>query len=93
MGTETTIEYMDVVSTSYCAYTSKANLDVPDAKQTLRATYQCKSRDDAGFNNQANFVWVNEYVCIEHSGYANEKAFFWWCKRTDANMPDTAQVA
>ena len=93
MGDGSSIEYMDVVGISYVAYTSKANLGNPDAKQTLRATYQCKSRDDAGFNNRADFIWVNEYVCVEHSGYANEKAFDWWCKRTDANMPNTAQEA
>ena len=30
---------------------------------------------------------VSEWVCVEHSGYAREKAVAWWRQRGDARHP------
>lgn len=35
----------------------------------------------------------NEYVCLEHSGYARHKAQHWWRRRSPEQPPDTAQQA
>ena len=35
----------------------------------------------------------NEYVCLEHSGYAKHKAHHWWRRRSPEQPPDTAQQA
>lgn len=33
---------------------------------------------------------AEEWVCIEHSGWANERALAWWNERTYAAMPNTS---
>lgn len=35
----------------------------------------------------------NEYVCLEHNGYAKHKAQHWWSRRSPNLPPDTAQQA
>lgn len=35
----------------------------------------------------------NEWVCIEHRGYAQEKAWHWWTERVDNFMPTTTAEA
>lgn len=35
----------------------------------------------------------NEYVCLEHSGYAKHKAQHWWRRRSPEQPPETAQQA
>lgn len=35
-----------------------------------------------------------EYICLEHDGYAQQKAFKWWCERSDIRpIPYTARQA
>lgn len=48
---------------------------------TLRVTYQCGLRT------------FREWICLEHSGYAREKAVLWWIKRTDLPIPRTIDEA
>jgi DNA repair protein RadD len=36
---------------------------------------------------------VSEWVCVEHSGYAREKAVAWWRQRADGPPPDTVDEA
>lgn len=36
---------------------------------------------------------AEEWVCIEHSGWAGEKAALWWSQRSQVPMPDTARRA
>lgn len=36
---------------------------------------------------------VSEWVCIEHRGYAQEKAWYWWTARVDNFMPTTSAEA
>jgi len=54
----------------------------PDAPRTLRVDYQL------GFNH-----WQSEWVCIEHSGFARQKAEMWWAKRTSEPIPNTVDEA
>ena len=36
---------------------------------------------------------VSEWVCVEHTGYAREKAVAWWRQRGDGPPPDTVDEA
>lgn len=36
---------------------------------------------------------VSEFVCLEHEGYAREKAFAWWSKRGEKPIPETIDEA
>jgi DNA repair protein RadD len=36
---------------------------------------------------------VSEWVCVEHSGYAREKAVVWWHQRGEGPPPDTVNAA
>lgn len=56
--------------------------DDPDAKPTMRVEYRC------GFNR-----WHREWVCIEHDGYAGQKAAQWWRSRSHELMPETVDEA
>jgi DNA repair protein RadD len=42
---------------------------------------------------QDRVLVAEEWVCVEHSGWANERALAWWNERTLAPMPDTAHEA
>lgn len=35
----------------------------------------------------------NEYVCLQHKGYAKRKAKLWWQQRSSADVPDTTDEA
>jgi len=48
---------------------------------TLRVDYHCGLRT------------VSEYVCIEHTGYAREKALRWWFERMPWHAPSTVDQA
>lgn len=53
----------------------------PGKPPSLRVTYMC------------GFVAYSEWVCIEHTGYAREKAVKWWQRRTQAPVPATVAEA
>ena len=36
---------------------------------------------------------VSEWVCVEHTGYAREKAVAWWRQRADGPPPDSVDEA
>ena len=54
----------------------------PEAPRTLRVDYRI------GFNQ-----YVSEWVCVEHDGYARQKAEQWWRRRSYEPVPDTAAQA
>lgn len=57
--------------------------DAPDtAPRTMRVDYR--------IGWQTSF---SEWVCFEHDGYARQKAEAWWCRRSNAPIPDTAAEA
>lgn len=73
-------EEWEVDSVGYAVHTKRDN---PDAPKTLRVTY---------YDNMLRSI-VDEWVCVEHSGFAYQKALDWWRRRTDAVMPATAEEA
>ncbi len=46
--------------------------------RTLRVDYECIRADGTSDVPQV----VSEWVCIEHEGFAGDKAAKWWCKRS-----------
>jgi len=48
---------------------------------SVKVTYTC------------GLSFFSEWVCIEHRGYAQEKAWHWWTERVDNFMPTTAAEA
>lgn len=54
----------------------------PDAPRSLRVDYQ------VGFNH-----YVSEWVCVEHSGFARQRAEIWWRTRSASPIPETAAEA
>lgn len=50
-------------------------------KPMLKVSYMCGLRR------------FNEYICLEHSGYAKHKAHHWWRRRSPKAPPETAQEA
>jgi len=53
-----------------------------DHPRTLRVDYQ------VGFQNR-----ISEWVCVEHTGYARQKAEAWWAERSDEPCPVKAEQA
>lgn len=53
----------------------------PGKPPSLRVTYQC------------GLVSHSEWICIEHTGYARQKAEGWWRKRSTAPIPSTVAAA
>ena len=41
-----------------------------------------------------DFQWYNEYICLEHEGYARDKAINWWNRRAKKyDVPNTIEKA
>jgi DNA repair protein RadD len=70
----------DVEQVMYCVHT-KRNAKEGDPR-TMRVDYI------VGWGQT-----VSEWVCVEHSGFARQKAEIWWAARTDVEMPDDAERA
>lgn len=73
------VEY-EVDSVSYYEHV-KAKAD-DSAPRTMRVEY----------HDGLNLV-CQEWVCVEHSGFAGDRAADWWQNRTDLPMPETAEEA
>jgi len=67
---------------SYTRHLKRGSAD--DAPATMRVTY---------FGNDLNRAAIDEFVCIEHTGFAGSKARLWWAKRSDRPMPRTVKDA
>ncbi len=78
-GEVTDVEH-DVLDIQYFVHTKRdAKQDDP---QTMRVEYR------TGLD-----CWVNEWVCLEHTGFARRKAEKWWRERSPDPIPDTADRA
>jgi DNA repair protein RadD len=75
--TDTDYEVRDI---SYRVH-SKRNAP-PDAPRSLRVDYRL------GLNH-----YQSEFVCLEHDGFARQKAVAWWRRRWPDPVPDTAERA
>lgn len=65
---------------SYSAHTKRDA--TPEARPTLRVDYE------VGFRQ-----YKSEWVCIEHDGYARQKALAWWQARSHAPFPSSVAEA
>lgn len=54
----------------------------PNAPRTMRVDYRI------GLDH-----WQSEWVCIEHTGFAQKKAFAWWRQRSPDPFPDSVERA
>ncbi len=75
-----TVEEYDVYDVEYRVHTKRDSKE--GDPQTMRVIYR------VGFNH-----WVSEYICLEHTGYARQKAATWWRQRSLDPIPATAQRA
>lgn len=73
-------EVWQVKDVFYCVHTKK---DADEfAPKTLRVDYMC------GIG-----VKRSEWVCVEHDGFAREKAMLWWMEHSNDPFPQSAQHA
>lgn len=63
-------------------YTLHTKVGMP---QSVKVTYQCVCNGTAKS--------FSEWVCIEHTGHARNKALSWWRQRTTIPFPDTTHQA
>ncbi len=69
---------VEVFKVDHITYAVHRKHDVPDM---IRVSYYCGLR------------MFNEFVCIEHEGFAGRKARHWWRDRTETPMPATTAEA
>jgi DNA repair protein RadD len=53
-----------------------------NGSRTMRVEYRCGISE-----------WVSEWICIEHEGFAREKAEGWWASRFDTDCPNCVDEA
>jgi DNA repair protein RadD len=75
----TRTEY-DVADVLYAVHTKRDA--APDAPRTLRVEYR------VGFQR-----YISEWVCLEHEGFARQKAENWWKARSREPIPETIEEA
>ena len=59
---------------------------------------QARGPDDAPKSLRVRYLvgldhWQSEFVCLEHQGYARQKAIAWWRQRSRDPVPESAQHA
>jgi DNA repair protein RadD len=74
-----------VASVSWQRHTKR---NEPEAPPTLRINYDCAKDDQGMLRTQ-----ISEWVCIEHQGFALQKARQWWLARSNAPVPSTVEEA
>jgi len=65
--------------------------DAPEKPPTLRVNYEGYPAD-AGPGNLSRDV-ISEWVCVEHEGFAGQKAFGWWQCRSAIAFPQSVEAA
>lgn len=78
-GQVTDTEY-DVQDVTYSVHAKRGASE--DAPKSLRVDYRL------GLNH-----WQSEFICLEHDGYARQKAIGWWKRHSPDPAPDTAERA
>ena len=80
LSDQVTITEYPVRSVTYSVHIKRNG--EPGAPRTMRVEYQ------TGYTE-----WQSEWLCFEHRGYARHKAAWWWRRRSNAPIPETAQEA
>jgi DNA repair protein RadD len=65
----------------------QADGDKPD---TLRVDYQVVPVEEEGMLTEQT---ISEWVCLEHEGFAGDKAVKWWERHTNAGAEDSEQAS
>jgi DNA repair protein RadD len=78
-GQETITDY-DVLETTWRVHLKRGADE--DAPRTMRVEYRI------GFS-----LYISEWVCFEHTGYARARADTWWRQRSNDPVPDSAAEA
>jgi DNA repair protein RadD len=79
LSTEVVTSELTVEYATYCVHTKR---DAPDdAPKTMRVTYWV-----------GDMPLADEWVCVEHSGFAGRRARDWWNKRCAMEMPQDAHA-
>lgn len=73
-------EWRSVTSIYMSEHRSRKN---PDGVPTLRVDYMCDN----------DMLPISEWVCIEHEGFARQKAITWWNLRSQALFPGSVEEA
>lgn len=76
-------EWSDVESISYSIHKKRG---APDAPPTMRVDYWLVGRRDLDKP-------ISEWVCIEHEGYARDRAWDWWTARSRLPFPESVEDA
>jgi DNA repair protein RadD len=82
---ETPPEEWIVSEVSWSKHTKRND---PEAPPTLRVNYDCTKDGEGLLKTQ-----ISEWICLEHSGFALQKARQWWIARSDAPVPATIEEA
>jgi DNA repair protein RadD len=77
-------ETFNVEDVTYAVHQKK---DKPDAPPTMRVTYHC-SRGDGNITEK-----IQEWICIEHEGFARRNAEKWWTDHSIYGFPDCVESA
>lgn len=77
---QVTTEQLAVEDVIFSVHTKRGAND--DAPKSLRVDYK------VGWHR-----WKSEWVCLEHDGFARQKAIAWWKKRSREPAPTTAKEA
>lgn len=71
-----------VYQVEWVGYDRHENRRDPSKPPTLKVSYRVGIGD-----------WVHEWICIEHTGFANQKARGWWAKHSRAPFPRSVDEA
>ena len=77
IGYTTEKEWFAVESVSYSRHNGKEGK--PD---TMKVSYECKRELTGNV-----YEFIQEWVCIEHDGFARRKAAIWWSARSSSPCP------
>ena len=77
---QVTVETFAVYDVVYSVHTKRGTSD--DAPKSMRVDYKIDWHR-----------WKSEWVCLEHDGFARQKAVAWWRQRSRMPVPKTAAEA
>ena len=83
-----TPDVYEVLEMSWNKHTKRSD---PKAPPTLRVDYKCRKAGGEGGN--LSDKRISEWVCVQHSGFAWQKAEKWWADRCEIEMPKTVDEA
>ena len=69
---------VEIFKIDHITYTQHNKMDKPPA---MKVSYYC------------GFKHFEEYVCLEHEGFAARKARMWWSERSEYAVPETTEQA